>query len=339
MLFNIAFDMSSHRLTGHQSRKWLMLTLRVVLAFIVLFALLSYDVIDTQPLLRVLSRPTISIPSLLLLLATFVLGGIRWFIILRAFNIKLKFRNVFEIHAIGTFFNVFLPGGTGGDAVRVLYAVRSVTTGRIVCGMSVVADRISGLYGMMLVAVLILMVNADTVFGHPVSRIVAVSLLVFFVALNLGIVFALAGSRSLMSWAQLRLEGRHERLYSFVRRSSAFMELVRFARVSLAVSVIVSMIISILLISGIVILADGHGWEGLAMLDYAAAAVVALLASTIPITPGGIGIAEGAFGYMCSIWSTSNSPAAYGTIFLVYRLLSMLIGVLGGVALTTRERH
>jgi uncharacterized membrane protein YbhN (UPF0104 family) len=142
-----------------------------------------------------------------------------------------------------------------------------------------------------------------------------------------------------MNWALLRLEGRQERLYHLVRRSSAFLELIRHARASLAASIAISMLVSFLLIGSIVIVAGGHGWRGLEPLDYAGAAVVALLASTVPITPGGIGIAEGAFDYMCSTWSASNSPAAYGTIFLTYRLLSMTVSLLGAIALVTRQRH
>lgn len=327
------------RATEHQPRKWLMLSLRLLLAAIVVAALLSYDAIDGRALVSALARPSISIPSLLILLVAFVLGGIRWFVILRGFNIKLRFRNVFEIYSIGAFFNTFLPGGTGGDAVRVLYAVRSVTNGKVACGMTVVADRISGLYGMMLVAVVLVMANADTVLGHPVSRVVAGSLLVFFATLNLVAVFALAGSKPFMNWALLRLEGRQERLYHLVRRSSAFLDLIRHARASLAASIAISMLVSLLLIGGIVVVAGGPGWQGLEPLDYAVAAVVALLASSVPITPGGIGIAEGAFDYMCTTWSASNSPEAYGTIFLTYRLLSMTVSLLGAIALVTKQRH
>lgn len=338
-LDNVAADMPLTRSTEHQLRKWLMLGFRLLFAGLIVAALLSYDAIDGRALVNALSRPSISIPGLLILLTAFALGGIRWFVILRAFNIKLRFRNVFEIYAIGAFFNTFLPGGTGGDAVRVLYAVRSVTNGKIACGMSVVADRISGLYGMMLVSVVLVLANADTVLGHPISRVVAGSLLVFFAGLNLVAVFALAGSRPFMNWALLRLEGRQERLYHLVRRSSAFLELVRHARASLGVSIAISMLVSFLLIGSIVIVAGGQGWRGLEPLDYACAAVVALLASTVPITPGGIGVAEGTFDYMCSVWTASGSPAAYGTIFLTYRLLSMTINLLGGIALATRQRH
>lgn len=336
---NAASDMPLPRSITHRRRKWLMRGLRLLLAVFIVAALLSYDAIDSRALVSALTEPSVSVPSLLILLSAFVLGGIRWFVILRAFNIKLKFRNVFEIHAIGAFFNTLLPGGTGGDAVRVLYAVRSVTNGKIVCGMSVVADRISGLYGMMLVAVMLIMANADTVLGHPISRVVAGSLLVFFAGLNFVAVLALAGSKPLMNWALRRFEGRQERLYHLVRKSSEFLELIRHARASLVASVVISMLVSFLLIGSIVIVAEGHGWQGLEPLDYAVAAVVALLASTVPITPGGIGIAEGTFDYMCSTWSAFKGPAAYGTIFLTYRLLSMAVSLLGAIALATRQRH
>ena len=63
--------------------------------------------------------PLMLISAILLLLGQSLIGGFRWRSIGQAIDCPLGIVKAIRIFYIGTFFNQVLPGGTGGDAVRI----------------------------------------------------------------------------------------------------------------------------------------------------------------------------------------------------------------------------
>ncbi len=89
----------------------------------------------------------VSIPSLLwILLVNFVVTvfiALRWYFILHDFRGKWSFPEIWKLSLIGLYFNVLLPTGTGGDAVKIIYLTRNQQE-RLKLGTSVVFDRFIG---------------------------------------------------------------------------------------------------------------------------------------------------------------------------------------------------
>lgn len=69
----------------------------------------------------------------------------RWWIVLRAFGVPLRWRDALAYSALGLFYSLGLPGSAGGDAVRVLYVIRRHPDKKIAAAFSVLADRFCGL--------------------------------------------------------------------------------------------------------------------------------------------------------------------------------------------------
>ena len=69
----------------------------------------------------------------------------RWWIVLRAFGVPLRWRDALAYSALGLFYSLGLPGSAGGDAVRVLYVMRRHPDKKIAAAFSVLADRFCGL--------------------------------------------------------------------------------------------------------------------------------------------------------------------------------------------------
>ena len=90
--------------------------------------------------------PILSI-GLLPLLLGLVVSVLRWFLLLRCVDVPLSFRRTARIGFIGLFFNTFLFGGIGGDAVKLGYLFR-LPSGRAAGAASVVTDRTCGLLGL-----------------------------------------------------------------------------------------------------------------------------------------------------------------------------------------------
>lgn len=312
--------------------------LKLALAAAIIAALFWYDVIDARALFGLLSDPGKSAPSLAMLLVAFVLGGLRWYLILRTFGIVLGFRTVFEIYAIGAFFNAFLPGSTGGDVMRVVYVLRSVHERKLRAAVSVFADRVVGLYGLLLVSMVVIALRAETVFGHPSTRLFGLGLVAMFGAITLGGVTLLLISQALrVSNLARSWEGRPgwRRL---ARMSLELVLIFRGALPALGASIALSVAMSSLIVGSIVFLALSFGVTGIDRVELACAAALASLAGAVPITPGGIGIAEGAFAYMSSLWAGAGNEAAFGTIFLGNRLLLLAVSLLGAIGFVTHRR-
>ena len=83
-------------------------------------------------------------------------AAIRWQILLRVQKVHLSWARVFGLVMIGLFFNFFIPGGTGGDAVKIFYLLKETPGHRAGAVLSVLVDRLIGLLALIgLAAVLI----------------------------------------------------------------------------------------------------------------------------------------------------------------------------------------
>ena len=103
-------------------------TLAVALKVLVSGALIWYllkdiDVDAAQTRLQGADLPLL-FGAIALFLLQALLGGWRWCVVSKAIHAPIDFINALRIFYIGMFFNQALPGGTGGDAVRVYLAYK-----------------------------------------------------------------------------------------------------------------------------------------------------------------------------------------------------------------------
>jgi uncharacterized membrane protein YbhN (UPF0104 family) len=85
---------------------------------------------------------------------------LRWGLLLRVQGINLGWMRVTQLYMIGTFFNLFLLGSTGGDAIKMFYLLRQVEPGKRAGGvMSVAIDRVLGLLALIILATVFVVVR------------------------------------------------------------------------------------------------------------------------------------------------------------------------------------
>ena len=96
-----------------------------------------------------------------------MIAAVRWQILLRVQNLQLSFRRVFGLTMIGLFFNFFIPGGTGGDAVKMFYLVKETPGRRGMAILSVVVDRLIGLLALIVFAGVLIGLNWHWLRGAP----------------------------------------------------------------------------------------------------------------------------------------------------------------------------
>jgi uncharacterized membrane protein YbhN (UPF0104 family) len=123
--------------------------------------------------------------------------------------------------------------------------------------------------------------------------------------------------------------GRWHKIAEIVEHSALALRQYRLAWPVLLYSLGVSILGSGMQIGAIVIIAVLMNFGGLSAGDYTLAAAYGLMVNNVPLTPGGLGVGEGAFASLCvALGGAGNTP--YGTIFLIFRCV-LMISVLPGL--------
>ncbi|HTQ40821.1 MAG TPA: lysylphosphatidylglycerol synthase transmembrane domain-containing protein [Pirellulales bacterium] len=93
----------------------------------------------------------LALATLVCFLATLV-TILRWYFLVRAVSLPLRLRDTIRLGFLGYLYNFVLPGGVGGDLVKVGFLIREQPGRRTEAALTVLVDRIVGLYGLFLLA-------------------------------------------------------------------------------------------------------------------------------------------------------------------------------------------
>ena len=131
-----------------------------------------------------------------------VTASVRLWMLLRVQGLGFSLRKVTQLYMVGMFFNLFLLGSTGGDAVKLFYLLRgSEPKQRAGIILSVIMDRVLGLLALMILAAVFLAARY-----HWLTRTPAVANVVHGFALILAL--AVGGLATVFAAIQLRLIDR-----------------------------------------------------------------------------------------------------------------------------------
>lgn len=104
-----------------------------------------------------------------------ILCATRWWVILHAFGLPLRWRDAVAFSAIGLFYSLGLPGSAGGDAVRTMYLMRLYPEKKMASAFSVLADRLCGLVALVVFMAAALAWNQETFLSGEMGRGIVLS--------------------------------------------------------------------------------------------------------------------------------------------------------------------
>jgi len=116
------------------------------------------------------------LPGLAALGLMTVLQTYRWLWLLRVQGIAPGFRRTYAINLIGMFFNLFLPGGTGGDLIKMYLVSREAPGKRAASVLSVFMDRVVGLLALIAIAGIISLFAFNQFWSEPSLRGLVITL-------------------------------------------------------------------------------------------------------------------------------------------------------------------
>jgi len=98
-----------------------------------------------------------------------IVAGWRWQLLLRVQGIDLSWVRLCGLLLIGIFFNFFIPGGTGGDVVKIFYLLKETPGKRTAALLSVLVDRLIGLIALTVLAAVFIFANWAWIMSSPLA--------------------------------------------------------------------------------------------------------------------------------------------------------------------------
>jgi len=262
------------------------------------------------------------IAAALLALAADVLvtaGRLSFLLTPRGFHLPLAAS--VRLALMATFFNFCLPGGAGGDAVRMYYACAGNPGRRVELGTILVVDRLIGMLGLLIVQLAVAPWFLPTIQNRPALRILLAAALGGTLATLAGLLVAWSGlmRSAAATWVFQKSAVGHyagivlETVRSYRRHRSRML-----GALALAVVAHLLAFAALLLISRAAD-ARAFGWEVAMVIPFG------FLANMLPLTPGGLGVGEAAMDSLFRLVGRTGGAEA----LLGWRLLMFLLGLAG----------
>ncbi|MFT6041537.1 MAG: uncharacterized membrane protein YbhN (UPF0104 family) [Gammaproteobacteria bacterium] len=249
----------------------------------------------------------------------------RWWRLLGLVGCKTTWRNTLRLTYLGLFFNLVMPGLTGGDVAKAVIVVREHPERRGNALMSVIVDRVIGLMTLALLALVVVLIV-----GEPFG----------FMQMPL-IVFAVAGGGGALAYFNkpIRRAIGFDKLMDKLPLGDKLKALDEAANtyfshpVELGIAMLLSLGNHIVAIVAVWVLGLSFGVlpSEVALFDYFAIVPVANIVSSIPVMPMGFGVGDIAY---LKIFEKIGASGALGTaVSITFRLCQLLLSLLGGLFL------
>lgn len=309
----------------HRGREYLIKIAKSTLAAGLIFWLIRNDYLNFGDL-KIVLDPSVFMGCLLLASVNLFLCHWRWVRLLQAQNFPQDLRNTFPLTAVGWFFNFFVPGGIGGDLVKGFYIVRDNPARRAPAAISILVDRVIGLYSMLLLSVVPLVLNWNLVKSSP--PLTSLATLLFIITVVMTVVLGLAFSETLYEINFLpkilkRLPGHHYLLsiYEAFRAYSAQPSV-------LLQGIVLSLVAQICAVSFMIVVGEAMPGENIPWDAYFFAVPVGFMISAVPIAPAGIGVGQMASLFLFHIYTGQKSQVG-PTSITIFQMTMLLWGLVG----------
>lgn len=272
-----------------------------------------------------------SIHNIQLMTSGFILIGLqvllfayRWKIIVNIYK-RLSYFKILKLNLISQFFNVFIPGGIGGDVVKAIELSKRENIKKNKTLTTIFVDRALGLYCMIAFSTIFLMLAPRENFDLNTYFLTSLFMLI---AATVGLVFIEKISLYLKTISVLnrfhiitKIIHGLETIAESIKSVFQFKTLMEIAGISLIAQLLAISFLYIVLISIVP--------QPPPFVLFFPLACFAFMASAIPITPGGIGFGQAAFYFIFKIFSpeVANAVVVGISLMQLFNILFSLPGI------------
>jgi glycosyltransferase 2 family protein len=307
---------------------------KVGVAVLIIYVMIERNLFNPEVLFSLITLKELVFCVALVLLGIY-LSALRWLLLLRGQGFDLTMRNVFSLQLIGLFFNYIVPGGVGGDLVKGYYLVKANDDRKFLAATSIVMDRLLGLW-----TIIILVVASGPLIGKDIIQ-------------NPKLYYTYRGVLVAGSiFTTMLLIGFSDRFYDsgwmfkkfgalpYGRVVVESYEAVHAYGTKLTI-IVKAMILSLCLqVSSVLFFWVVGNAMGIRMSigSYMFLVPLGFVASSLPITPGGIGIGQMAFFALFNAYLGTQSQLGPNSITL-YQIICFVFGLGGGYIYLTRKKY
>jgi len=315
---------------GRKCRRFLILAVKLAVAGGLVYWI--FRQVKWSDVLAALSafRPGFGVAAAVVSLVSVALSALRWRVLLLTVGIRSGVIDVICLGYMGDFFSMAVPGNVGGDLLKAYYV--SKRDGRYGTALlSVFMDRVIGLYALAILAGVMLLFLVFSGGGSAdVSVPAGVTVGIVLTGITLFAVLVRGGTlRRVATTGRVgRLLGRFRTVEEL---GTAMLELSRCpAAVVRAMGL--SAITQTLQICSVLLIGLGLGLR-VPLLHYFLCVPLILILSSVPITPGSIGVTEELF---LLYFAGQAAPGGLLALALLNRVLLLLSVVVGAVFAVVR---
>lgn len=300
---------------------------RPLVAILFLAVLIQLGPINLEQLQLVLSQPRIIVLGLGLFLIQLVLFAYRWKLFVDQIS-YLDFKTAFRLTLVGHFFSFFIPGGVGGDLVKALELAKHHVASRATTLSTVIADRALGLFMMIFLSSVFLTIEYFTSPFEQLPRYLAVSWGLFIVV-TVGLLTSPFIVRFLNQFFHEKQNKFLLQLNKLVNSFSLTFESFRNF-VLMVKNSFLCMAIQLITIFFMFSVIKTLNIQPPPFFVFFGLCCFGILASSIPLTPLGIGVGQTAFYFLFSTFSKELAEAAV-TAVSIFQLFVLFFSLFGGL--------
>ena len=311
--------------------KKIVMTLLQAGVTLLLLWLLFHDPAKRQQMVEALHTANLVwlIPGFVSFGLVLLIGTIRWNLLMQVQGIRMGFFRVWQLVMIGMFFNLCLPGGVGGDLVKVFFAMREAPKSKSAVFLSIVADRSTGMFALILVSIGVFGYFHGILMSLPMVRAFLLVVSIIFCRFIGLIVMGLIIDRFHLA---KRLPAKMPGYAAVLDIARAFSVYAR-AWKAIVVAIGLSLLLNLFIFGTAIFAAFAFvGNPGAAAMTSVIPIVNTI--SSLPISLAGIGVREKLFATMLhSLYNTSENLAVL--ISITGFALAVIWGLIGGLIYMT----
>lgn len=301
-------------------------TLNILFRWLISIALIVYVFykVDINRLWQTISQAdwfyfglSIALTPVLIFLSSW-----KWQVILRAQGIRASGWKLFWLYMVGYFFNTVLPTNVGGDIVRA-YALGKSTGENAKAFASVFIERFTGLTALILVAVIAFFAAVRSLWDFWLVIAMAVSVLGYLALLV--IVF---NERYLTWLANKASVGMIRKIILKLKKFQDAILSIRGHRSAIVFAMVNSFVFYLAAVVNVWVSALAFRCP-LSFLDALIITPIIMVIMMLPVSIGGIGLAEGAYFFTFDRLGFGGVVGL--SVALLMRIKALAVGVLGGI--------
>ena len=264
--------------------------------------------------------------ALLIFIASAIVNSFRWYLLVKASNLKFSFWKILSLNFTGLFFSIFLPGRTGGDIARAYYIAKS-SDNRAEAISTIIIWRMIGIIALTFIALIASFTSFFLLDDKSIIFVIlAIILLIYtmlFLLSNRKLMNSLSNKFSLLvkRVLKLNLESKIKTLYNALHDYKNKKKL-------LIINIILGIVVHSLIITSWYVISQSLDIDISYIYFFLLIPIISLL-NTIPISLNGVGVREGAAVILFGNFGLELTQSL--SMGLLFSVISLALGLIGGI--------